>query len=613
MLISPTQYNDGLPAYLFGATGDGVTDDGPAIRRALAFADAYGLGVVTLSAGKVYLCGKAGNKNFVYGGAPTSAPYTFSIPSGVIIEGNGATLKVKNEDSVFISNENSASITDTNLGMKNVVIDGNGFSMTAGSGSYFYGVDNLVLENCTFTNGSRFACAIEKCTNINIDNFYCYSWVGQGLGTGIYSGVTSGNVKSVICHNITTKVDEPNNFPGNPFTIGGNPISIGSIYSDTCDAGIKFSRAKNVTVSSIICKNGTTLNSGVKIQGDDASNICENISIGNIVCTDNYGTGLRITFSKNCQIGSYYGENNSKTPSASGSEGDILICGYTQIGSAKSVNSGLTGLNSKSGSSFQTDYFEFCIDDLQIENCHSNSTAANPTALFIQAGFARLNKVKIIDNKSTATISRYIDTSRNLGSKVTIEEFYARAAISPYWNITATNSYIKRPDVAQIVFPNGTLTLSAVTGTITATSSVAIFVATDVGSAIYTSDGGLLQIDTFTSSTVVSCAVTNYSPTSTSNAANSWYIDRGKNMGVVSLTAAATSTSVLNECIRNSSATYGAPRITFIPLNSGARTLGQPNYTLANGSFNLLTSAAAGGEAYSYYIDSFQTCATAIS
>ena len=72
----------------FGAVGDGVTDDGPAISDAVNAAIA-GQATLEFEAGKTYYIGTSKNTSGSF-----KTPFTFHNADGVTIKGNGATIKV---------------------------------------------------------------------------------------------------------------------------------------------------------------------------------------------------------------------------------------------------------------------------------------------------------------------------------------------------------------------------------------------------------------------------------------------------------------------------------------------------------------------------------------
>jgi len=72
----------------YGAVGDGVTDDGPAICEAVGAATAMG-GKLFFESGKTYYVGTT-----IHNAAPFASPFTLQGTTGMIIEGEGATFRL---------------------------------------------------------------------------------------------------------------------------------------------------------------------------------------------------------------------------------------------------------------------------------------------------------------------------------------------------------------------------------------------------------------------------------------------------------------------------------------------------------------------------------------
>lgn len=122
---------------MFGAKGDGITDDSDAIRASIAYAKANNI--------SIYF-----NKRSYYINTPVNN-YCFRLPSNFKLEGNGAKIVIGNISSCFIF------VNDTD----NVV---GGYRANAN-----ISISNLTIE-CNNTNNTIFG--FIHCTNIFINNIH---------------------------------------------------------------------------------------------------------------------------------------------------------------------------------------------------------------------------------------------------------------------------------------------------------------------------------------------------------------------------------------------------------------------------------------------------------
>jgi polygalacturonase len=136
-----------LNVKLFGARGDGTTDDTGAIRRALNAASLSGGGLVHFPPGTYIISG------------------SISIPSNCAIEGLYGLSVIKLANGVntsgfptiggvkrIVVNSDYTTFTNTNIALRNISFDGNGANQTTDCNIGFIGVKGVLVENCYIHN-----------------------------------------------------------------------------------------------------------------------------------------------------------------------------------------------------------------------------------------------------------------------------------------------------------------------------------------------------------------------------------------------------------------------------------------------------------------------------
>lgn len=595
-----------------GAVGDGVTDDRANLQSVLNALSVRGGGVVYGVQGKTYLVKAKGGSTKSVGSVSRS--YGLEIPDDVIIDLQGATIKAfAGVNYVLLSNVTTATGTNNNhnLGIINGIVNYDQAS-SAGTamGVAFYGVRKLRLDQLEVKNGYNIAMDLEGCDQFDIGTLVFRACTGAAfyVGGATASGgaeCTQGSIASVTCYDT---VDHPTNpgLPGNPVLLNASYAQIGEFKAFNSDAGIKITNGHDVQIGRVLYQDGNTQNSGLKVQGANETQLVERWTFGEVICLDCGGTGLFLIWCRDVQIGSYIGKGNVTL----GLDSDASLSGdRIKIGNFSSIDSGRIALEQSTSTGTNFNRSPSCtIDNALILNPWAVATSGSATGMTITNGTMKIGYLSMVDDRATPTMIRYFgNSSQGKEQSIVIDEFYGRAgANNPDFYLTGLeNGWVGRPDVCPLNFAGGTLTLTAPsvgTGR-TATASVAVFAATDVGKLIKAQNGrGVAEITAFTSTTVVTVAVV-VAFTGTSIADDDWYLDRGNGgTGSFSCTGAATSTAVTDYSFINTT-TRGFPLIEVQPTNASARTLKRPTaYTWAGNTVTFEHPAAAGGETYQYRI-----------
>lgn len=207
---------------MFGAVGDGVTDDTQAIQSAIDYMYNHGGGVVVVP--------------------PSDNPYIFTqiqLKEGVTLKGAGGVLKLK--DNVCVSSSISYYLiynTDDNCIYDGLIIDGNSANneLYTVADSITCQGENSVIKNCRIYNSVDSAIMFSHvknamCINNMIDGARDAGiYINDGDGTNSNDNVVSGNVitnveSGIVCKRISQR-----------FIISNNAIS-------KCDYGITHEQA----------------------------------------------------------------------------------------------------------------------------------------------------------------------------------------------------------------------------------------------------------------------------------------------------------------------------------------------------------------------------------
>ena len=196
-IVNQLVYSQFATPELYGAVGDGVTDDTVALQT--AFNEKY----VICKPGATYLITD-----------------TINLVNDTNIVGNGATIKVK--DNVRINNSLLKGDTKHNIKIDNLVIDMNMQNMPVyiedrvtyyNIGMYFVDSDKIDITNCKFINLYNQSIVFYRCGNvINVNNNYFKSPVQyQGQCAEHIALQTIGEGTTINIQNNLIDNDEPNN------------------------------------------------------------------------------------------------------------------------------------------------------------------------------------------------------------------------------------------------------------------------------------------------------------------------------------------------------------------------------------------------------------------
>jgi hypothetical protein len=592
----------------YNAVGDGVTDDTAAIQAALNTGK-----TIVFPRAATFLVSQAATKSFITTtGATTTLGYCLQVPSGTRVEMNGSTLKLASGDAVVLCNSSTAAISDTDIEIIDGVVDANNVAFTSATATNFYGITGGTID-LKVKNSTRGGVVMLACVGLSIPTIEAIDCDGVSITlgttpTGLHcSDLDIGTLKCTRAGFVSS----PNQV-GNSFLLSVQRSQIEKLWAVDCDAAIKIEyKTQDTQIGVVIVDGGgvagNSYNSGLKIQGVDASSVCQRITIGAVIAKDCQGSGLYTVWAEDIEIGRYIGQGNAQASQ----DTDIVLAGKIHIGSAVSNASGIGGVSvSNASNNLYAGRISVAIDSLYVENPFSATAPGSPTAVYVHNGDVRIGQCKIIDKKSTATLLRYFDTSRTKYSSLVIDQFYGRGATgNPNTGLlTGTqNVWLGKPDISRLFWPADTLTLSLATvGTgRTATAATATpFLSTDVGRIIVGTGGGFAEITAYTSTSQVTVAIRE-AFSGTSIASGSWYIDRGTGgWGNISPANGTTTTVVTDEGVVNKN---GNAIISIVPTNASAITLGNiTGYSIASGQITFSHPSAAGTETYQYRIMGWQ-------
>lgn len=260
----------------FGAVADGVVNCTAAIQAATDHLTGTGGGRLLFPAG-TYAIRQAGTR----GGRgyclihKSNVLWDGEAPGQVVLSyaGTAATLDV------IISSANGtfpAGLVDENIGMRNIVVDGDGDVGATGDGFniWFQRVKGLTLENVLSVNATNWGARIEQCDGVTIQNF----------GADHVADVNADGIHFVDCRNVT----------GDQFNIyseGDDGLIIETLSHDVFNISVTNVNVRCPTA-------GIAAGRGVLILHEDlaspATRLMENIHV-QAVCRDCFGAALELS------------------------------------------------------------------------------------------------------------------------------------------------------------------------------------------------------------------------------------------------------------------------------------------------------------------------------
>lgn len=304
----------------FGAIGDGVANDTDALNNAFASGARLVVGV----AGHTYLVRHTGTVSI----NGTAYRYCVRVPSGVTADGCGATIK--SDDA-----QNStplAMFSSTDCAAVDWVIDCNRSAQTTpGTGEIaailVYANTRPVVDNIRAIECRQYAGRFLANTGGRYDRLVCTGCDADGWSFG--TNGTAGELREFDCHVGSVHAEActqayGSGYQGNPVIVTAVRSMFGRISGKDCAGGLKLQDScEDVTVGQAVFKGMTngSVNSGLKIQGNSGAGLYPKaVIVGQVVCTNTYGNGLRITSVESCAIGSYFGRSNGGGATATGSD-----------------------------------------------------------------------------------------------------------------------------------------------------------------------------------------------------------------------------------------------------------------------------------------------------
>lgn len=192
----PDRFAETISVKDFGAVGDGVTDDAPALRAAVAYAQTfgtvYGGGSVKIKVPRgVYLLNSVDPSN-------ANALVDVSNATNVLIEGDGdgvTTIKT-NLNKRMMNAERTAASPLFRFGMRDMTIEGAGWDQTSNHAIYARALNNCYFENLRIwkaRTGINYAtCFHTEFINLRMN--------GQG-GLALYDGLYAADGELAVAEN----------------------------------------------------------------------------------------------------------------------------------------------------------------------------------------------------------------------------------------------------------------------------------------------------------------------------------------------------------------------------------------------------------------------------
>jgi hypothetical protein len=391
---------------------DGVTDCTTLIQAALN----SGYKRVVGTPGTTYIVSYAGSQTV----GATAQRYCLNIPTGVVFDLNGATIKMaaaSNASPIMLFGTTDSSVI-------NGVIDSNKTNQTTPATGeiasiYAYNNTRLNINNIKAINNRMYAGRFLNNTGGYFTNLWATDSDGDGwnFGNSTYKNVECfiDNIYAEAC-----TASYGGGFQGNGFILTGTNVNVGKVTTKSCAGGLKVQDdSSDINVNSLIFIGPTngTANSGVKVQGNGAGLQPKRIKIGSVNVTNAYGNGLFISDVISAEVSQYHGYLNGTGAGATGSDKNdvdlsIPTLGRLYIGTVDSESPNgqnvraqgagyirIDNINGKNptGAGVSSSATEFECDSLNIQD-----TGATMTYAFLVTG-GKGNVNKVTTNKTHST------------------------------------------------------------------------------------------------------------------------------------------------------------------------------------------------------------------
>lgn len=426
------------------ASGNGTTDDGPAIRAQLTAASAgsiiYGI------PGRTYLVGTPLTAStFKVPSGTTSMPYVLAIPSGVTLDLRGSTLKLKTgTDAVMVTNAGALTGTpaDSDIGLVNAVLDGNNVTLTNKALLMWTGITRPKLS-CKVINGNHIGVNMYNVSHGDFPLLDADTVAGQPFGFGQNS--PSGNdvrdcrFGTVRARNVTPDPANAFNGPGNSLAGVFQRCTIDLIEARNCTAGIKIEQpSSDVVIGRVLTDTcgDSGGNSGLKLQGTSTSTstMVYRVTIAELIATNQTAHGLWMEYSADCHVGAFVGRGNNTL----GTGPDVWLGGTRDtLASINSVGAGGDGIL------VRTYAADLRIGTVTIRNPGQVVAATSKVGISIPGGTGSIRSLRAIDDQGSPTMASGLSIS-GTGAAFQCPEVYVKGATGTYVNVVTGAATTRR-------------------------------------------------------------------------------------------------------------------------------------------------------------------------